>query len=203
MPGLWNVIEYLFPFALAAFFAVGFYALALFKDYFTRFMIRGDLDFAKNNNLSHMLTVFAFAMIAVGFAAPAAMSHSLSVSVVGMIIAIFSTSLAVVLMGIKMILGFTSIFEKGIDKGGSPSVWISIPILTLLGITFVRLYMGVSHNLMDVAAPSSLPLLLVLTVLVSLQVMFGFIGFSVLKNVNYFHDYVDGKEKSAGSYALI
>ncbi|GGM26435.1 hypothetical protein GCM10011351_10170 [Paraliobacillus quinghaiensis] len=203
VPNLWSVVEYLFPVALLGFMGVGVYALMIFKDYFTRFMIHGDLDFVNNNNLSHMLTVFAFSMISVGFAAPAAMSHTLATFVIGLVMSLFFASLALLLMGIKMVLGFKSIFKQGIDKVGSPSVWISIPILTLLGITFVRLYMGVSHNLLHVQSPSALPVFLVLVVLVSLQIMFGFIGYSVLKNINYFKDYVQGPHKSPGSFALI
>lgn len=36
-----------------------------------------------------------------------------------------------------------------------PSLWLAVPITTLLGISFARLYTGVSRNLFDtVASPS-------------------------------------------------
>ncbi|RSK26724.1 hypothetical protein EJF36_07540 [Bacillus sp. HMF5848] len=203
VPNLWSIVEYLFPFALTGFLIVGVYALVIFKDYFTRFIIQGDLDFVKNNNLSHMLTIFAFSMISVGFAAPAAMSHTLATSVIAMVMSIFFASLAIMLMIVKMVLGFKSIFKQGIDKMGSPSLWIAIPILTLLGITFVRLYMGINHNLYEVADPSPIPIFLVLTVFVSIQILFGFIGYSVLKKIGYFTDMIHGEGKSPGSFALI
>ena len=203
VPGIWNVIEFMLPGALVAFFIIGMYALKIFKEYFTRFIINGDLDFVKNNNLSHMLAIFAFSMIAVGFAAPAAMSHVLATSVIGLLFSLFYSSIALLLAIIKLVLGFKSIFKQGIDKAGSPSLWITIPILTLLGITFVRLYMGVNHNLLHEAQPSALPVFLVLTIFVSIQILFGFVGHSVLKNVGYFSEFIHGEGKSPGSYALI
>lgn len=203
IPKLWEVVEYFFPVALVAFAAIGIYALMIFKDYFTRFIIYGDLDFVTNNNLSHMLTIFAFSMIAVGFAAPAAMSSTQAVSVIGLLLAIFFASLAVLLMVLKMVLGFKSIFKQGIDKGGSPSLWIGIPILTLLGITFVRLYNGINHHMLRVEDPSALPLFLVLAVFVSIQVLFGLVGYTVLKKIGYFNEMVHGEGKSPGSFALI
>lgn len=201
VPNLWNYVEYLFPFALLGFFAVGIYALKLFKDYFTRFIINGDLDFVTNNNLSHMLTVFAFAMVAVGFASPGAMSHTLYISVIGIVMAIFFGSIAILLMILKMVIGFKSIFKQGIDKAGSPSLWMIIPILTILGITIVRLFSGVNHNLLHVAEPNPLPLFLILTVFVSIQVLFGMIGYTVLKKTNYFRDMY--QVKAPGAFSLI
>lgn len=203
IPNLWSIVEYLFPFALLGYFAVGIYALVIFKDYFTRFIINGDLDFVNNNSLSHMFTVFAFSMVAVGFAAPAGMSHILATSVIGIVMAIFFGSLAVLLMILKMILGFKSIFKQGIDKASSPSIWMVIPILTLLGITVVRLNSGVSHNLLHLKEPSALPMFLVLTVFVSIQILFGFIGYSVLKKNHYFSEMIHGAGKSPGSFSLI
>lgn len=205
IPGMWNIVEYMFPGALVVFTIIAIYALRIFSNYFTRFIINGDLDFINNNNLSHMLTVFAFAMIAVGYSSSAAMSHVTTTSVIGVIGAIFFGSFAIMLAIVKMILGFKSIFKQGIDKVGSPSLWIIIPILTILGITFVRLYMGVNHNLLHVKEPSVIPIFLVLTVFLSLQLLFGLVGYKVLTKIGYFNEYVNvnGAGKSPGSYALI
>lgn len=203
VPNLWNVVEYLFPFSLLAFFAVGIYALVIFKNYFTRFILNGDLDFTKNNNLSQLLAVFAFSMVAVGFAAPGAMSHTLAVSVIGIVMSIFFGSMAVLLLLIQLTLGLKSIFKYGIDKAGSPSVWMIIPILTLLGITLVRIYSGVNHNILHIKEPSAIPLFIILSIFVSLQVMFGFIGNSVLKRNGYFSEMIHGEGKNPGSFSLI
>lgn len=205
VPNLWDIVEMLFPFALVAFLLIGVYALRIFLGYFSRFTINGDLDFVNNNNLSHMLAVFSFSMVAVGFSSSAAMSHVTASSVIGVIGAIFFGSIAILLAIVKMVLGFKSIFKQGIDKAGSPSLWIIIPILTILGITFVRLYMGVNHNLLHVKDPSVVPIFLGLNVLLSLQIMFGLFGYKVLKTIGYFSEFVNpnGPGKSPGSYALI
>lgn len=205
VPGIWNIVEYLFPGALIAFLLIGVYAFRIFVRYFSRFSINGDFDFVSNNNLSQLISVFAFTMISVGFASSAAMSHVTATSVIGLMFSIFFASLAILLAGIKMILGFQSIFKHGIDKLGSPSVWIMIPILTLLGITYVRLYMGVNHNILHIKEPTLVPIMLVLFVLVSLQVIFGLFGYKVLKKIGYFEDFVhmNGAGKHPGSYSLI
>ena len=80
VPGLWGIVEFLFPFALLGFIVVGFFALKIFFEYFSRLLIKGDFDFSKNNNLSQMISIFALSMIAVGFAAPGAMSHNLVIN---------------------------------------------------------------------------------------------------------------------------
>jgi SAM-dependent methyltransferase len=70
VPGLWNNIELLFPFALLGFLAVGIYAMRLFLEYGARIIVQKGFDFVNNNNLSQMIAIFAFVMIGVGFAAP-------------------------------------------------------------------------------------------------------------------------------------
>ncbi|WP_284140230.1 MULTISPECIES: hypothetical protein [unclassified Virgibacillus] len=203
IPNLWNVVEYMFPFALLGFSAVGIYALIIFKGYMTRFLMKEGFDPVKNNSLSQLLAVFAFVMIAVGFAAPGAMSSTLWVSTIGIVFSIFFATLAIVLFVAHLILGTAAMFEHGIDKIGSPSIWMAIPIMTILGITFVRLFMGVNHNLLQEANPSPLPLFIVLAVFVSIQLVFGIIGYAVLKKIGYFEDMIHGEGKNAGTYGLI
>lgn len=41
VPNIWNVIEYMFPFAILAFGAIGFLALKIFSEYFTRIIVNG------------------------------------------------------------------------------------------------------------------------------------------------------------------
>ena len=106
VPRLWTVVEYLFPMALIGFATVGYYALKIFFNYFNRLLITGDFDFTKNNNLSQMLSIFAFVMIGVGFAAPGAMSHYIQINAIGIFGAIFFSSIAILLIVLKLILGF-------------------------------------------------------------------------------------------------
>ncbi|MAD42828.1 MAG: hypothetical protein CL623_10630 [Arcobacter sp.] len=201
VPGLWGIVEYLFPFALIGFMVSGFFALKIFFNYFSRIIINGDFDFTKNNNLSQMISIFAFAMVAVGFAAPGAMSHNIEVNAIGIFGALFFASLSILLLIIKLTIGFKNMFEHGISTEASPSLWIIIPILTLLGITAVRVSFGLDHNFGAVVDKSSLFTLT--SVIVSLQIIFGVLGYKIMNELGYFEKFVDGKDRSSVSFALI
>jgi hypothetical protein len=201
IPGLWGIVEFLFPFALLGFIIVGFFALKIFFEYFSRILVNGDFDFAQNNNLSQMISIFAFSMIAVGFAAPGAMSHNIVVNSIGIFGGLFFSAIAILLIFIKLTIGFKNMFEKGISLEAAPSLWIIIPILTLLGITFVRISFGLDHNY---ATPVTKSTLFVLTsTVLSLQIIFGVLGYMVMKKIGYFEKYIHSEEKSAVSFALI
>jgi len=201
VPGLWGVVEYLFPFALLGFIVTGFFALKIFFNYFSRLLIKGDFDFTQNNNLSQMISIFALSMIAVGFAAPGAMSHNLSVNAIGIFGAIFFSALALFLLIIKITIGFKNMFEHGISLEATPSLWIIIPILTLLGITAVRVSFGLEHNFEAVINKSSLFTLT--SFILSLQIIFGILGYNVMKKMGYFTKFIDSEDKSPVSFALI
>jgi hypothetical protein len=201
VPGLWGVVEYLFPFALIGFIISGFYALKIFFNYFSRLLITGDFDFTKNNNLSQMISIFAFSMVAVGFAAPGAMSHHIEINAIGIFGALFFSALSLLLLVIKLTLGFKNMFEHGISIEASPSLWIIIPILTLLGITFVRITFGLDHNFDATIDKSSLFTLT--SIIVSLQIIFGVLGYKVMKELGYFEKFIHGDERSSVSFALI
>lgn len=202
VPGLWNHVEALFPFSLAAFLAIGVYALKIYTVYFSRIIFRGDFDFVNNNNLSQLIGIFAFAMISVGLAAPAAMSHTLWVSATAMFFSIMFASITAMLAVIKLVIGFKSIFRYGIAQESSPTLWITIPIITVFGIAMVRLISGVSHNLLH-REPSPAGLFVMLSVFLSVQILFGIIGYLVLRKNNYFNEYIHGEKKSPGSYTMI
>jgi hypothetical protein len=201
VPGLWDIVEYLFPFALAAFMISGYFALKIFFNYFTRILTTPTFDFTSNNNLSQMISIFAFAMVSVGFAAPGAMSHYITINAIGIMGSIFFASIAILLLLIKITIGFTNMFEKGISVEASPSLWIIIPILTLLGIAFVRISFGLDHHFNAPLANSSL--FTFTTVVVSIQLVFGILGYKVMKQLNYFEEFVNGENRSPVSFALI
>lgn len=203
VPRLWTVVEYLFPFALTGFFIVGIYAMKLFLDYATRIMVHKSFDFVMNNNLSQMIAIFAFSMIAVGLAAPGAMSHYKQVSAIGIFLSVFFSSISISLIIFKITLGFKSILEQGVSKEASVSLWIMIPILTLLGITFVRYTYGFAHNFEYTDSISKSWLFLLTSAVVSLQVMFGLLGFYTMKKLDYFNEYIYSTQKSVASFAII
>ena len=201
VPNLWSVVEWMYPGAIAAFLAVGIYALRILGAYFTRLFVHAQFDFAENNSLAPMVSIFALAMVAVGLAAPGAMSHHREINAIAMVLSIFFASAAILLLLIKIVLGFDAILRHGIQPQAAGSLWIVIPILTLLGITWIRWSMGLSHQFGNTNHPTDL--LLFTTVVVSLQVIFGLIGYAVMKKLNYFADYAGGAKSNAGAFALI
>lgn len=201
IPNLWSVVEWLFPGAILAFLAVGILALRILVRYFARVLTKGGIDFATNNSLAPMIAIFALAMIAVGLAAPAAMSQVKAVQTVSMLLSLFFFSAAVLLALIKLVLGFDAMMKHGINVQASPSLWIIIPILTLLGITWIRLAHGLSHSFDTHGSPASL--FVVLSALLSVQILFGLIGWAVMRRLGYFCDYVFGDKGNAGTFALI
>ncbi len=201
VPGLWGVVEYLFPFSLIAFSIAGYFALKIFINYFTRLLTKGDFDFSKNNNLSQMISIFAFSMVAVGFAAPAAMSHNIIINSIGIFAALFFATIAVLFMFIQITIGFKNMLELGLGLETAPSIWIIIPILTLLGITAVRILFSLEHNFNSPFSKSSFFVLT--SIILSLQIIFGILGYIVMKKMGYFEMYIESANRSAISFALI
>ncbi len=201
VPNLWSVVEWLFPGAILGFLAIGVYAMRILVTYFARVLTEGGVDFASNNSLAPMIAIFALAMIAVGLAAPAAMSKAQAVQVISIVLSLFFFSAAALLAVIKLVLGFKAMMEHGISEAASPSLWILIPILTLLGITWIRLSHGLHHGLDAHSSPSSLFVLT--TFVLSTQILFGLIGWAVMQRLGYFRDYVRGDKGNAGTFALI
>jgi hypothetical protein len=201
IPGLWSVVEWLFPAALVVYALTGLYALRIYGAYFSRLLINGDFNFDENNNLSQLLAIFAFSMIATGLAGPGAMSHSLTVNALGIFGSLFFLSLAALLAVVKLVLGMKSMLRQGISTKSSYTLWILIPILTLFGISVIRITMGLHHGF---EAPLSKPGLFVFTsVVFSLEILVGILGYRVMKQLGYFDEYLRGDRRDAGSFALI
>lgn len=201
VPNLWTVVEYLFPVAILGFLAVGIYALKILTAYFARVFTEGGMDFASNNSLSPMIAIFALAMIAVGFAGPGAMSEVRVMNAIGISLSLFFLSAAVLLAVIKLVMGFKAMMEHGISEAASPSLWIMIPILTLMGITWIRLVHGLHFGFNAEMTSSSF---FVITVsILGAQILFGLIGWMVMRRLGYFRDYVHGDKGNAGSFSLI
>ena len=202
IPNLWSIVEYLFPLALLAFAVIGIQAFKIFADHARNYILNGGIKSEDSNNFSALISAFAFSMIAVGFSASAAMSHITLTFTIGFIGAIFFAILALGILGIEFSNGIRGILSKGISLEASHTFWMIIPILTILGITIVRLSSSVAHNILEVAMPTAF-LYIVLSVFVSIQAIFGIIGYGVMKSNGYFDKYVSGSEINPGSYGLI
>ncbi len=202
IPNLWSIVEYLFPFALIAFGLIGFYAFKTYIDITSPLLIKGGLANDETNHFSRMISSFAFAMVAVGFSASAAMSHMTLTHTIGFIGAVFFSVISVGVLLVEFAKGIRGVFSKGLAFELSHSIWIMIPILTILGITIVRLTAAVSHNLLQTAMPAYF-LFIVLSVFFSIQIIFGIVGYRVMKDNGYFRTFVKENHSNPGSYALI
>jgi hypothetical protein len=201
VPGLWEVIEYMFPLAMLAFVSIGVYALRILGDYFVRMLLHKGYSFEQNNSLAPMVSIFALSMIAVGLAAPAAMSHVREVIAVAIALSSFFATSAALLIVVMLVIGFHTMLTHGIRPEAAPSLWLMIPITTLLGITFMR----TSHGMGEAFGghTSSAEIYIVLMAIFSIQVIFGLIGFTVMKRLNYFKDFIYGDKVHATTYALV
>jgi len=201
VPGLWSVVEYLFPAALAAFLLIGIYAFRLLGDFFGRVLTGGGFDCLKNNSFAQLLPAFALAMVGVGLAAPAAMSTTLAVAATSYILSTFFIVSAVVMGTVALFLGFRAMLENGANAEGAPTLWVAIPIVTVVSIALIRQGHG-THVHMDVHGNAA-DTFMMLTDLLAVQVLFGLLGALVLKRQGYFATYVFGPLRSVGSYALV
>jgi hypothetical protein len=148
-----------------------------------------------------MISIFALSMIAVGLAAPVAMSHTKEIVAIAFTLSSFFATSAALLMLVMLVIGFSTMLTHGIRPAAAPSLWLMIPITTLLGITFMRTTHGM-HESFD-AHVSPADHLVVLMALFSIQVMFGLLGYRVLKKINYFKEYIHGDKCQATTFALV
>ena len=201
IPNLWQIIEYLFPIALIAFWSIWIMAINIFSKYITKLFTTSKFDFSKNNNFGQMLAIFAFSMIWVWFAASVAMSSNITTVAIWLIGSIFFISISILFWIVKMILWFKSILKYWLNKEMSPTLWILIPILTLIWITYIRqshwLHETFNMNITNISS------LIFTTVIISLQLILGYIWLKVMKENWYFTDFLNWSKKSPWSYALI
>jgi hypothetical protein len=201
VPGLWNVIEYLFPLAIVAFLGISVLAFRIYGTFLGRVLTEGGFNCAANNSFGQMLPAFAFAMIGVGLAAPAALSSNAAVVGIGLVLSSFFLVTALVIAALGLILGFRSMMENGAAPETAPTLMIVLPLATILGILMLRQDHGLGEALgAHVPAADSF---MMLTQLVALQVLFGLLGLMVLKRQGYAQTFLFGARNSAGSYALV
>jgi hypothetical protein len=201
VPSLWSVVEYLFPFALLAFAAIGWHALQIYGRYLSRFLVDGGYRDSEHNHLSPLLAVFTFAMLSVGFAAPAAMSHVKLVSALAATVSILFFVLAVIVAVIVLVGGAAAMMTHGLQPRATPSIWMLVPILTLLGIEWVRLRHGLVHHF---ASPQDGgELFYMLTALFMLQIGVMLIGYRVMQLNGYLRLHLSGEGRDPVSFGLI
>lgn len=201
VPGLWTVVEWLFPGALLAFAAVGVLALRQLLDHVGRRLVQGGLGDEQHNSLAPLMAVFALSMVAVGLAAPAGMSHVPTTQMAGFLLSAFFAVVAVLLAVPLLTQGVRAMFAQGVPALASPSLWILIPIGTLLGITWLRLSHGMDRAMQTHGAATAD--LFFTTAVLAMQLFVGLLGWVVMRRLGYFRDIASGPSGQPGAFALI
>jgi hypothetical protein len=202
VPGLWTVVEYLFPLAMLAFALIAWKAFGILADFLGRVLSKGGLfDVTAHNSFAQLLPAFAIAMIAVGFAAPAAMSHTTATVGVSLIASTLLGVAAIIYTLLASATAFTSMLQHGTAREAGPTLMIIVPIVTVLGIMLLRQNHGL-HTTFE-AHGTDADTMILLARLLAIQVTFLGLGMLVLRRQKYFSDFVTGSKTSPGSYALV
>ncbi len=201
VPGLWGIVEYLFPAAMAAFGVIGVIALRQLGGFIGDRIAKGGFNCEANNSFAQMLPAFSLAMVSVGFAAPSAMSGNPVTAGASIVLATFFMIAALIPAILALILGTRSMMENGINEEAAPTLMVVIPLMTVLGIAMMRMNHGLHiHFESHRSAGDTLTLL---TRLISIEVVFALIGLAVLSRIGYAKRFLSGPDASAGSYALV
>ena len=201
VPGLWTIVEYLFPAAMVAFLAVGWIAFRELGHFIKERLHSGGFDCSANNSFAQMLPAFALAMTGVGLAAPAAMSLVPVVAGVSIVLSTFFITAAIILALIVMVMSVRPMLEHGVNVEAAPTLMVVIPLMTVIGIAILRQNHGLHVNFE--AHGTAADTLVLLTRFLSIEVIFALFGLAVLSRVGYVARFVTGSETSAGSYALV
>ncbi|MBY6202868.1 hypothetical protein KUV65_15960 [Maritalea mobilis] len=201
VPGLWSIVEYMFPAAIVAFLAIGYIALRQLGHFIASRLHSGGFNCSANNSFAQMLPAFALSMIGVGLAAPAAMSTTVVTSGIGLVLSTFFITAAVLLALVVLVMSIRPMLEHGVNVEAAPTLMVVIPIMTVIGIALLRQGHGLHVNFDSHTTDAAT--MMTLTRLLSVQVLFGLFGLAVMSRVGYLARFVTGRETSAGSYALV
>jgi hypothetical protein len=201
VPGLWIVVEYLFPLALLAFLAIGFLAFRLLGRFVGRVLTAGGFRCAANNSFAQALPAFALAMVGVGLAAPAGLSANPLTAGIGLVLSTFFLVASALIGIVALILGLRSLMENGADIQTAPTLSVFIPILTIISILSLRQNHGLDVHF--AVQGSKADLLMMLSQYLSAQILFALLTGLVLVRMGYSARFIRGSESSPGSYALV
>jgi len=202
VPGLWSIVEYLFPLALIAFLAVGVLAFRQLGGFLGRVLSGGGgFDCKANNSFAQLLPAFTLSMIGVGLAAPGAMSATPTIAGISVVLSGFFLVASLTIAAIAMVLGIRSMMENGVALEAAPTLLIILPLVTVLSILLMRQWHGL-HVHFD-GHTNAADTLVFLSRMVSLQLVFALFGLTVLARIGYWKSFVFGQGTSAGSYALV
>ncbi len=198
VPGLWDIREMLFPLALIGFGLVALDAITIWSSHLAG-LYENTADNA-GSGLAGMLPAFTFAMVAVGFSASAAMSHEKVTAGVGFTGAVLLIVFAFFIATAHFIVQFPAMMREGVKAPASGTLWMAIPISTVLGIAVYRLMMGAQH-VWGAAVGQVLPAVTLL-VFMAVQVFFYLLGRAVMQR-NQGWRYLVTDHPQAASLSLI
>jgi small-conductance mechanosensitive channel len=202
VPGLWGVVEYLFPLAMIAFAAIATLALRMIGAFLGRILAQGGaFDVAANNSFAQLLPAFAISMSAVGFAAPAAMSTTPATVAVSLIASTFLGVIAVLYTLLAAATAIGAMLQHGTNREAAPTLMVIVPIVTILSLLLLRQSHGL-HTTFDSHSNGG-ETMVFLARMLSIQFAFVMLGMVVLRAQGYFKDFVFGSKTSPGSYALV
>lgn len=202
IPGLWDVKEFLFPAALLTMTVIGGYALVLFGRYLTRIFVHKGFDIEDTNHFSQVLPSFAFAMIATGYSSSAAMSDTRLYVVLGLIGTFLFVTATIAWAVVKLPVSFAGMLRHGMSTEAGPTLWLAIPIFTLLGITLIRDVSGIAHTILHTQVPP-IVWFVAFGFVVSAQLVVALFGYGIMHRQGYFATFVSGPRRSIASYGLI
>ncbi|SNR74099.1 hypothetical protein SAMN04488503_0962 [Humidesulfovibrio mexicanus] len=201
VPGLWSVVEYLFPAAIVVFLAIGVMVLRMLGRFYVRVLTAGGFNCAANNSFAQALPAFALAMVGVGLAAPAGLSSVAPISGAGLVLSTFFLVATALTGATALLLGLRSLLEHGADIETAPTLSVFIPVLTIVAILSLRQGHGLhEHFALDSGAGDRL---MALSQFLSAQLLFGLFAGAILNKLGYAKRFVTGPESSPGSYALV
>lgn len=198
VPGLWDLREMLFPGALMAFFIIAIDAVILWMDHLSE-LYQSNSDNA-GSGLAGMFPAFTFAMLSVGFSASAAMSHHKVTAGIGFAGSLILMVFALFIASAHFVVQFPRMMSDGVKPAASGTLWMAIPISTILGIAAFRLLMSAQH-VWGAQVGNVLPAA-VLLLFMSVQVFFYLLGRAVM-NRNNGWKYLVTEAPQAASFSLI
>jgi hypothetical protein len=95
----------------------------------------------------------------------------------------------------------SAMLQHGTAKEAAPTLLILVPLMTVLGILFLRQNHGLHTQFDSHVTPGET--MMMLGRMLAVQVSFLLLGLAVLKRLGYFGDFVFGRKTSPGSYALV
>lgn len=201
VPGLWGLVELLFPLALLAFAALAILTLRMMGGHLARLSQGGTFDWAKNGSFAQVQPAFALGMIGVGMSAPAALSASPAVVGTALVVSTVFLVAAAVWAAVGVVMGVAAMMQHGANVDGIPTLMNIVPLMAVLGILMLRQNHGLHVHFGVPSAPGDD--LWLLTALLAVQLAFLGLGLAVAARHGYFGRFVAGKEVSAGSYGLV